>query len=153
MRSSRTLIIVPAVGLLLARAQAQEAVPQPDEPPETAEAVADPAFLTKLRKDVDSLLDTLGLEFYGHFRLDMSRDSSETNFGDTSFYVQPSASRGADEEINISARHTRFGLNWKGPEADGVKANGKIEIDFLGKSLQKNTETQELQPAPRMRLG
>lgn len=153
MRSFCLLAIAHVFALAPVWAQEKETAPQPTELQKGQEAVADPGFLAALREDVDTLLDKLGLDFYGHFRLDMSRDSAETNFGDTAFFVKNYGTGGPDEEINITARHTRFGLNWTGPESDGIKARGKIEIDFLGKSTQKNTETQELQPAPRMRLA
>ncbi len=114
----------------------------------------EPSVIASLREDVDGILEKLNLDFYGHFKLDMSRDSAETNFGDTAFFVKnyhDLTGGDEDEESNVTARHSRLGVNWNGPESDGVKAFGKIEIDFLGKSLQKNTETQELQPALRMR--
>ena len=98
-------------------------------------------------------LESLGLHFYGHFKLDTSRDTAETNFGNTAFFVKNYRSGEKDEEINMTARHTRLGLNWYGSEIDGIKAFGNIEFDFLGKSIQKNTETQELQPAVRLRHG
>jgi hypothetical protein len=109
--------------------------------------------LEALRKDVDSVLDKLNLQFYGHFKLDMSRDPAETNFGNTAFFVKDYSDGGKDEEINISARHTRLGMNWEGPVVDGIQGFGRLEVDFLGKAVQKNTETMELQPALRVRLA
>ncbi len=100
----------------------------------------------------EGAFEKLGLEFYGHFKLDMSHDSARTNFGDTAFFVKNYAPGESDDQINITARHSRLGLNWYGPEMGPIKkAFGKIEIDFLGKGLQLNTETSELQPALRMR--
>ena len=110
-----------------------------------------PTSLRDFTKKVSDTVNSLGLEFYGHFKLDMSRDSAETNFGNTAFYVLNYAAGQRNAEVNITARHTRFGLNWYGPEIEGIKAFGKLEIDFLGKSIQKNTETKELQAGARLR--
>ncbi len=110
-----------------------------------------PSTLEGLREDVNELMAWLNIEFYGHIKLDSSRDSAETNFGNTAFFVKNYGDGDKDEEINITARHTRFGMNWKGPEYEGINASAKIEIDFLGKAVQKNTETMELQGAARLR--
>ncbi len=102
-------------------------------------------------KSPSELLKELGFTFYGHFRLDMSRDSSRTNFGNTAFYVRNHGAGDRDEEMNVSARHTRLGLWYRGPEFHGMKGTGRVEIDFLGKAVYGNTVTQENQPGIRMR--
>ncbi|MBN2492579.1 MAG: hypothetical protein JXQ29_17155 [Planctomycetes bacterium] len=162
--------LIPLAGWLLAAIlglPAPQVAGQIPPPPETAPATAPEAaasaapqavppdksstsFADATRK-VTETLEQLGIEFYGHFRLDMAHDSARTQFGDTAFYVQHYRAGQADDEINIHARHSRLGLNWRGPEIEGVKAFGNIEIDFLGKALQPNTETQELQATPRLR--
>jgi len=143
------------VMLLVPLAAAEDAVPAEKETvlaKAVAETPADsPGTLETLRRDVNSLMEWLNIEFYGHIKLDSSRDSAETNFGNTAFFVKNYGDGDKDEEINITARHTRFGMNWKGPEYEGINASAKIEIDFLGKAVQKNTETMELQGAVRMR--
>jgi len=103
------------------------------------------------RKSLARILKEAGLTFYGHFRLDMSRDSSRTNFGNTAFYVRNHRAGDRDEEMNMSARHTRIGFWYDGPEFHGMKAKGRVEIDFLGKAVYGNTVTQENQPGIRMR--
>ena len=100
-------------------------------PGEAAKGAAeDPTVLESIQQEIDDILARFNLEFYGHFKLDMARDSAKTNFGDTAFFVKNYARGEQDEEINIHARHTRVGLNWKGPEYEGIKAFGKIEMDF-----------------------
>ena len=96
-------------------------------------------------------LEKLGLEFYGHFKLDAARDSAETNFGETAFFTKYYPTGEKDEEFTMHARHTRFGLRWYGEEVAGIKAFGNLEIDFIGKADQRNTETAQLQAEPRMR--
>jgi hypothetical protein len=140
------LLLVVVLVLVAPAAWAGEKAPEA-----TPGKTRGPGVLESLRKDVDGLAKYLNLEFYGHIKLDSSRDSAETNFGNTAFFVKNYGDGDKDEEINMTARHTRLGLNWKGPEYEGIKAFAKIEIDFLGKAVQKNTETMELQGAARLR--
>ncbi len=105
----------------------------------------------KAEKSLSQVLKEAGITFYGHFRLDMSRDSSRTNFGNTAFYVKNHAAGGRDEEMNMSARHTRIGFWYEEPRFRGMRARGRVEIDFLGKAVYGNTVTQENQPGVRLR--
>jgi len=143
------LLIVLA--LLGAPAFAQDAQPI-DAPPEggvsdtlpTASGDApEDGSLAATVKDVEDFLKNQPLKFYGHLKLDMSRDSARTNDGNTAMWVvkQPD---GDDDEFNMTARHTRFGMNYTAPESWGPKAFGKIEIDFYGGS-------PEFKPGLRLR--
>jgi hypothetical protein len=140
------LIELALLGLTTSTLYAMDAEKQEDQnkPAPASEGIG-------LAGEINKPLESVGLSFYGHFKLDMSRDTAETNFGNTAYFVKNYAPGQADDEINITARHSRLGLDWDGPEFGGINAFGKIEIDFIGKSLQPNTETRELQGAVRMR--
>lgn len=140
--------LLATFALLAAGAFAQDDIDRPIGGPAISE---DENTLEALRRDVDTLFEKMNLELYGHFKLDMSRDNAETNFGNTAFFVKDYSGGDKDEEINIHARHSRIGMNWAGPVVDGIAGEGKIEMDFLGKAVQKNTETMELQGAARLR--
>ena len=131
--------------LVSPRAQGHEGAGSGQKPPAPKKGLP-PKTLTRILKDA-------GLTLYGHFRLDMSRDSSRTNFGNTAFFVRNHPAGGRDEEMNMSARHTRLGFWYEGPEFQGMKALGRVEIDFLGKAVYGNTVAQENQPGIRMRHG
>ena len=109
------------------------------------------AAAPSVKESAAAVLEKLGLEFYGHFKLDMSRDTAETNYGNTALWVKKYTDGAQDEETNISARHTRLGLNWNGPQLEGITGFGKLELDFLGKAVQPTTEAEELQSAVRLR--
>jgi hypothetical protein len=107
--------------------------------------------VSDLKAEVDKLLGKLDVELYGFFKLDMSSDTAETNMGDNAFYVKNYARGERDEEFNMTAKHTRFGLRYKPSEFEGVKVFGNLEIDFYGKEVSQNTETVELQSGLRLR--
>lgn len=123
----------------------------------TLDRIADDADLSQgetepiRAKKQEAPLEKLGLEFYGHFKLDAAYDTAETQWGETAFFTKYYDTGEKDEEFTMHARHTRFGLRWYGEEVAGIKAFGNFEIDFLGKADQRNTETMQLQAEPRMR--
>ena len=85
---------------------------------------------------------------YGYIKFDSTYDTARTAFGDVAFWVLPETAAGGNEqELNFSARETRFGLNIAAPESRGVKATGRIEVDFYEELTTANKY------APRMRLA
>ena len=67
-------------------------------------------------------------KFYGFVKLDVSYDFSKMSTGNYARWVEKSGG----EQLNITARQSRFGLNFTGPEKNGIKTSGKIEVDFYG---------------------
>ncbi len=88
--------------------------------------------VSDLESAMDSVIQNSGIEFYGHIKLDMARDSSRTNAGNTAMWVLPYKDGKEDPQTNLTARHSRFGLNYTAPESWGPAATGKIEFDFYG---------------------
>ncbi len=95
-----------------------------------AEAKSDPSYL--------SLGKGFEIRLYGHLRLDGAWDDAETNNGNTAMWVKRDQDK---EELNLTPRHTRIGLDFKGPKTFGVSPTGKIEVDFYGKG--SNSEVLE----------
>ena len=91
---------------------------------------------TDVKKDTKRPLElvtgSLPLSVYGHLRLDGSFDDSRTNYGNTAMWVLPEQVDD-DEEFNLTARHTRLGLVLNAPKTEGIKADGRVEVDFYGK--------------------
>jgi len=70
--------------------------------------------------------------FYGYIKLDASYDSAMTNDGNYVYYVLPYAEGEEDDEFNMTAKQTRFGVKFEGGGTDAVDMSGIIEFDFYG---------------------
>ena len=70
--------------------------------------------------------------FYGYIKLDASYDSAMTNDGNYVYYVLPYAEGKEDDEFNMTAKQTRFGVKFDGGGTDAVGMSGVIEFDFYG---------------------
>ncbi|MBD3348256.1 MAG: porin [Candidatus Eisenbacteria bacterium] len=70
--------------------------------------------------------------FYGYIKLDASYDSAETNDGNFVYYVLPYDEGDENDEFNMTAKQTRLGATFEGPDSDAVAASGRIEFDFYG---------------------
>jgi hypothetical protein len=78
------------------------------------------------------ILSNLDVELYGFFKFDAAFDTGRTNAGNYAKWVENDSSNSNDDQLNMTANQTRFGLNFKGPQDDNLKTSGKVEIDFYG---------------------
>lgn len=69
---------------------------------------------------------------YGYIKLDSSYDDSAVNNGDYIIYIPSEVSVRNDNEFNMTARQTRFGLDISAPYFRDWSTKGKVEIDFYG---------------------
>jgi hypothetical protein len=69
---------------------------------------------------------------YGYIKLDASYDSAMTNDGNYVYVVMPYAEGEEDDEFNMTAKQTRLGLKFEGPESGKADLSGRIEFDFYG---------------------
>lgn len=74
----------------------------------------------------------LDIQLYGRLKLDAAYDTSRMEVGDYAKWVRPHTNINHHSEFNMTANETRLGLNISGPETDGVKTSGRVEIDFYG---------------------
>lgn len=103
-------------------------------------------YLKESGKDPISWKDIVSapnkIKFYGFIRLDMIYDTHRTNSGNAVAFVLNRATGGNDEELNIHARATRFGMDFAGGRLSTIgnpELSGKIEIDFFnGGSESRN---------------
>lgn len=73
------------------------------------------------------------IKFYGFINLTMAYDTNRTDSGNTARFVLDNSLPGNDEELNIHARYTRFGMELQGTRLSTIgnpELSGKIEIDF-----------------------
>ena len=76
----------------------EEKAAQPQTPPAVAQSGS--LSLSGATKKIGDAIESLGIQLYGHFKLDMSRDTAETNFGNTAFFVKNYADGEQREELN-----------------------------------------------------
>jgi hypothetical protein len=84
---------------------------------------------------------------YGYVKLDAAYDSTRTANGDYMWYVLPKVEGKSDDEFNMTARETRFGMDLTGSDVGTAKTTGKIEGDFYGPGGTANS------PNLRLRLA
>jgi hypothetical protein len=82
-------------------------------------------------------------EPYGYIKLDASYDDSRTNYGNFVLYVPGESANKNDDEFNMTARQTRFGMNIAAPNSDDWTAQGRIEIDFYGDGSSRHENKAE----------
>ncbi|MDD2236932.1 MAG: hypothetical protein PHP44_03405 [Kiritimatiellae bacterium] len=87
------------------------------------------------------------ITIYGYIKLDAIYDSQKTAVGDLAFFVLPKVDGEEDSETRLTARQSRLGLKVNGPEVEGGRVTGLLEMDFYGKADSDNAYH------PRMRLG
>jgi hypothetical protein len=79
------------------------------------------------------------VDFYGYIKLDASYDDSRTDEGNFARWVRPEGSNDDDDQFNMTARQSRFGLKMDGPDVGGARTSGRVEVDFYeGGAENKN---------------
>ena len=81
---------------------------------------------------------------YGYIKLDASYDDSRTNNGNYILYVPSESGNRNDNEFNMTARQTRFGIKVSAQRLNNWTAEGKIEIDFYGDGSTTHENKAEL---------
>jgi len=83
------------------------------------------------KDDKVAMKSKYGVDFYGYFKLDMAQDDSAVNIGNFVRWVPSEATKGHDSHFFMSANSSRFGFNFKGPEAGKAKVSGNYEFDLF----------------------
>lgn len=73
---------------------------------------------------------SLDFNLYGYIKLDGAYDQNLTSHGNFVMWVNPYQAEKNDEQFNMTANETRFGINVNGRGYDRVQVNGKIEFDL-----------------------
>ena len=87
------------------------------------------ASMDPLPKPVWSNLD---IQLYGYLKLDSAYDSSRINNGNYAQWAESESTNDNDDQFNMTANETRLGLLINGPDNGGMKASGRVEVDFYG---------------------
>lgn len=98
--------------------------PQTTAPPPRTEAQAPPV----------TSQSRLPVTVYGTLLLNAFSDTSLTNIQDIPLFAgkQGSDALGNDKSFGMTARQSRIGIRYSGPDIRGARLSGQGEIDFLG---------------------
>ncbi len=117
-------------------------------------AVALGAILCVLLAGTSTLADnTKSFEYnlYGYFKLDGAYDQNLTSHGNFAMWVKPQSYEDDDDQFNMTANQSRFGLNLAGKGYEDVKINGKVEFDLYagvtGAAIAENKPMLQLRHA------
>jgi len=80
-----------------------------------------------VKKPVWSNLD---IQLYGYIKLDAAYDSSRIDNGNYAKWVERENTYSNDDQFNMTANETRFGMLINGPDDGVMKASGRAEVDF-----------------------
>ncbi|HEY6166752.1 MAG TPA: DcaP family trimeric outer membrane transporter [Verrucomicrobiae bacterium] len=83
---------------------------------------------------------------YGYVKLDAAYDDSRVSVGNYARWVESEQVNRNDNEFNMTANETRFGIRIRGPQSDTFRSTGIIEADFYGGGTENA-------PNPRLRLA
>lgn len=82
------------------------------------------------------VLSNLDIQLYGYLKLDAAYDTSQTDDGNFAKWVERENNNSDDDQFNMTANQSRFGMRINGPDGDAMKASGRVEVDFYGGSSQ-----------------
>lgn len=113
-----------------ARLSAQPAAAAPVEPITPAAPTA-PAKQAAPAKPV--ITSKYHVDLYGYLKLDMAWDKARSDTGNFARWaLSESAVAPGDRQFSQTINQTRFGFNFKGPEAGKAKISGQYEVDLYG---------------------
>lgn len=81
---------------------------------------------------------SLKIRFYGYIKLDASYDTRRMSTGNYAKWVESPGMRHRDDEMNITAKQSRFGMIFTGPDIGDVTTTGKVEVDFYSGNGTEN---------------
>ena len=73
---------------------------------------------------------SLDIQIYGYLKLDAAYDDSRIQNGNFAQWVTPENMNDDDDQFNMTANQSRFGVNITGPDNGRVRASGRAEVDF-----------------------
>ncbi len=91
------------------------------------------------------------LNWYGYFKLDGAYDQNLTSHGNFVMWVPRPAYAKNDDQFNMTANETRFGMTLKGRGYDEVDVGGNIEFDLYANvdpgTIEENSAMLQLRHA------
>ncbi|TKJ37809.1 MAG: hypothetical protein CEE38_07005 [Planctomycetes bacterium B3_Pla] len=124
------LIVVTLVLAICAAGAAGQSVLS-DENPELRQEVE------KLEKGEGAqapkpIMSNLDIQLYGFLKFDAAYDTSRTDDGNFAKWVESEEFNDDDDQFNMTANQSRFGIKIAGIGDDEIKTSGLAEVDFYG---------------------
>jgi hypothetical protein len=88
-----------------------------------------------LPKPVWSNLD---IQLYGYLKFDAAYDTSRIENGNYAQWVESENPNNNDDQFNMTANQSRFGMKINGPDGEAMKTSGRVEVDFYGGGTAEN---------------
>jgi len=81
---------------------------------------------------------SLDIQLYGYLKFDAAYDSSRIDNGNYAKWVERENTNSDDDQFNMTANQSRFGMIINGPDDGLMKASGRAEVDFYGSGDAEN---------------
>lgn len=92
---------------------------------ETTKADAEP--------EASSIQSKYGVQLYGFIKVDLAYMTARANdAGNYGRWVESEATNANDDQFNVTARESRFGLLFTGPDLASLRTSAKMEVDWYG---------------------
>ncbi len=87
-------------------------------------------------KPLRPVLSSLDIQLYGYLKLDAAYDTSRTDDGNFAKWVERENTNSDDDQFNMTANQSRFGVMITGPDGGAMRTSGRAEVDFYGGGSQ-----------------
>jgi len=81
----------------------------------------------------------LDIQLYGYLKLDAAYDSSRITNGNFAQWVDRENNNDDDDQFNMTANQSRFGMKINGSDGGAMKTSGLVEVDFYGGSNENKS--------------
>ncbi len=72
----------------------------------------------------------LDIQLYGYIKLDAAYDTSRIDTGNFAKWVERENTNKNDDQFNMTANESRFGMSITGPDDGVMTTSGRVEVDF-----------------------
>lgn len=103
---------------------------------ELRKAVMEQSQATEALSAKKPIWSGLDIQLYGYLKLDAAYDTSRTDDGNFAKWVERENNNSNDDQFNMTANQSRFGMRINGPNGNAMKASGRVEVDFYGGGSQ-----------------
>jgi hypothetical protein len=80
-----------------------------------------------------SVQSKYSIQLYGFIKVDAAYMTARANdAGNYARWVESEATNANDDQFNLTARESRFGLDFRGPDLASLRTSAKMEIDWYG---------------------
>lgn len=77
---------------------------------------------------------SLDVQIYGYLKFDAAYDDSRVDNGNYAKWVEMENAHNDDDQFNMTANESRFGVKITGPDNGRMRTSGRAEVDFYGGS-------------------